>query len=90
MIPVLPTPHLSSRTGAWRVLRPVLESEKCNRCLLCWLFCPEGSIRREKDSIRIDLDYCKGCGICARECPRKALRMVEEASFMGEGGGNLA
>ncbi len=25
-----------------------------------------------------DLNYCKGCGICANECPRKAIRMVLE------------
>jgi pyruvate ferredoxin oxidoreductase delta subunit len=27
---------------------------------------------------RIDYDYCKGCGICAVECPRKAIEMVPE------------
>jgi Pyruvate/2-oxoacid:ferredoxin oxidoreductase delta subunit len=27
----------------------------------------------------IDYDYCKGCGICAHECPRHAIEMVEEA-----------
>lgn len=25
-----------------------------------------------------DLNYCKGCGICANECPRKAITMVLE------------
>jgi pyruvate ferredoxin oxidoreductase delta subunit len=25
-----------------------------------------------------DLDYCKGCGICARECPTRCIEMVEE------------
>jgi Pyruvate/2-oxoacid:ferredoxin oxidoreductase delta subunit len=23
------------------------------------------------------LDYCKGCGICAEECPRKAIQMLD-------------
>ncbi|MFW6113967.1 MAG: 4Fe-4S binding protein, partial [Actinomycetota bacterium] len=23
-------------------------------------------------------DYCKGCGVCAEECPRKAITMVKE------------
>ena len=27
---------------------------------------------------RVDLDFCKGCGICARECPCGAIRMVDE------------
>ncbi|MFA5614071.1 MAG: 4Fe-4S binding protein, partial [Methanoculleus sp.] len=26
----------------------------------------------------IDLDYCKGCGICANECPKNAITMVRE------------
>ncbi len=28
--------------------------------------------------VEIDLDYCKGCGICAEECPAKAIQMVRE------------
>jgi Pyruvate/2-oxoacid:ferredoxin oxidoreductase delta subunit len=26
----------------------------------------------------INYDYCKGCGICAEECPVKCIAMVEE------------
>jgi pyruvate ferredoxin oxidoreductase delta subunit len=26
----------------------------------------------------IDLDYCKGCGICAEECPVDAIEMIQE------------
>jgi len=25
-----------------------------------------------------DLDYCKGCGICAAICPKGAIQMVME------------
>jgi pyruvate ferredoxin oxidoreductase delta subunit len=25
-----------------------------------------------------DLDYCKGCGICAKECPTRCIEMVQE------------
>ena len=25
-----------------------------------------------------NLDYCKGCGICAYECPTKCIEMIEE------------
>jgi Pyruvate/2-oxoacid:ferredoxin oxidoreductase delta subunit len=26
----------------------------------------------------IDLDYCKGCGLCVAECPRSAMALTEE------------
>ena len=62
-------------TGTWRTFRPVLDEKKCNKCLLCWIYCPEACISKD---IRIDYDYCKGCGICAEECPAKAVVMVKE------------
>jgi pyruvate ferredoxin oxidoreductase delta subunit len=66
-------------TGSWRVFRPILNKEKCVKCLRCWIFCPEGSIHREKDnSVKIDYDFCKGCGVCANECSVKAIIMERE------------
>ncbi len=66
-------------TGAWRSSRPILDKEKCTHCMFCWLFCPDGSIRVENGKVMgIDLAHCKGCGICAAECPRKAISMMEE------------
>jgi pyruvate ferredoxin oxidoreductase gamma subunit len=69
------------KTGGWRVERPILNKEKCINCLLCWISCPEGAIKVQDGKIAgIDLDYCKGCGICAVECPPKvkAIDMVPE------------
>lgn len=67
------------KTGDWRTFRPIIDESKCRRCLLCWVYCPEGCVERlEGDKIRIDLDYCKGCGICAHECPAKAIKMERE------------
>jgi pyruvate ferredoxin oxidoreductase delta subunit len=72
------------RTGDWRSSRPEIDREKCTpcktgkpSCFICWLYCPEGVVQRST-TVEIDLDYCKGCGICAEECPTKAIRMVEE------------
>jgi pyruvate ferredoxin oxidoreductase delta subunit len=46
--------------------------------MICWVFCPDGAIQIENGKVvGIDLDHCKGCGICAEECPRKAVSMVE-------------
>lgn len=70
------------RTGEWRTgFRPVWHQEGCVHCLMCWLFCPDTAIEVENGKmIGIDYDHCKGCGICARECPRKekALEMERE------------
>jgi pyruvate ferredoxin oxidoreductase delta subunit len=65
-------------TGDWRTQRPVLQESKCTNCLFCWIWCPEPAIIREPKKISFDYDYCKGCGICATECPVKAITMVEE------------
>jgi len=46
--------------------------------MICVEFCPDGAIYEVEDSVEIDYDYCKGCGICANECPYKAVKMVEE------------
>lgn len=59
----------------------------CNRCDNCLVFCPDISILRRGDWVteypvypffEVDYDYCKGCGICAAECPRRAITMEEE------------
>jgi 2-oxoisovalerate ferredoxin oxidoreductase delta subunit len=45
------------------------------------MFCPDSAIKIENDKVvGIDYDYCKGCGICAQECPKKvqAIVMVKE------------
>jgi pyruvate ferredoxin oxidoreductase delta subunit len=46
--------------------------------MFCWVFCPEGCIDKTTEVLKIDLDYCKGCGICAVECPKKCIEMVKE------------
>lgn len=71
-----PVKGAGGKTGSWRTHRPVLDKEKCSDCLMCWLLCPEGCIAKEDHSI--DYDYCKGCGVCEAECPRKAITMVKE------------
>ena len=51
----------------------------CNDCELCLIFCPDNAIRRrEGGGFEIDMDYCKGCGLCAEECPRGAIVMTRE------------
>ena len=67
------------QTGDWRLQRPIIDKSKCNKCTLCYIFCPEGCIERDAEGyFEVNLFYCKGCGICATECPKKAITMVEE------------
>ncbi|MFC1954270.1 pyruvate ferredoxin oxidoreductase [Chloroflexota bacterium] len=72
-------------TGSWRTERPVLDKEKCNYCCLCALFCPPQCMNDMGDHFMPNLDYCKGCGVCAKECVRKAIIMVPEGEFSDEG-----
>jgi pyruvate ferredoxin oxidoreductase delta subunit len=64
-------------TGDWKTYTPMRDPEKCTKCLLCVLFCPDGAIhwQKDQDDIEFDLNFCKGCGICANECPTKAIEM---------------
>jgi pyruvate ferredoxin oxidoreductase delta subunit len=64
-------------TGDWKTYMPIRDLEKCTICLTCVMDCPEGAIkwRPELGKIEIDYSYCKGCGICANECPVKAITM---------------
>ncbi len=66
------------KTGDWRALKPVVDMNKCVKCMLCWIFCPDMAIIWDGEEIKINYDYCKGCGICAHECPVKAIDMVPE------------
>lgn len=47
----------------------------CTQCDTCLVYCPEGIIRRAAPGYEVDYSYCKGCGICVEECPRRALEM---------------
>ena len=74
----------AGKTGGWRSSKPVIDPSRCTpmknqrpSCFICWLYCPEGVVTRAIP-VEIDLDYCKGCGICAEECPTKAIQMIDE------------
>jgi pyruvate ferredoxin oxidoreductase delta subunit len=77
----LPYPGSSKdyHTGSWRSMRPIWKKERCVRCGVCDMFCPEAAVKpNEAKEYGANLDYCKGCGICARECVTGAITMVKE------------
>ena len=67
------------KTGDWRTMTPVFVEEKCMHCMYCVPYCPDSCIP-VKDDKRLDFDfnYCKGCGICYKICPFKAIDFVKE------------
>jgi 2-oxoacid:acceptor oxidoreductase delta subunit (pyruvate/2-ketoisovalerate family) len=65
-------------TGEWRYQRPVITTDKCCQCGWCYIYCPTGCIENKGTYFAADLDYCKGCSICARVCPVDAIKMVKE------------
>jgi len=78
----------AGRTGEWRNVLPVIDEQKClparqNKpaCFLCWLYCPEAVISKTIP-VQINLEYCKGCGICLQVCPVQAITMVNEEELV--------
>ena len=69
----------------WRNKVPVCEDAKCTCPGFCIseVLCPDGTgfIVREglpQQGYRIDVDFCRGCGLCVEVCVGHALTMVDE------------
>lgn len=54
---------------ALREAKRCLSCGVCFECDNCWHFCPDAAVIKKTEGYEIDYDYCKGCGICAQECP---------------------
>ena len=70
----------NNKTGPWRTeVRPKFLKKNCIACNMCLLVCPESCITGQgKNNYDFDADYCKGCGMCAAECPCGAIAVVAE------------
>ena len=73
------------QTGTWRSMRPLRDLEQCTQCLICWIMCPDSAIRIEDGQVAgFDYDHCKGCGICAEQCPVTIKKPHSETGEMGK------
>ncbi|MGE5338791.1 MAG: NAD(P)-binding protein [Gemmatimonadota bacterium] len=62
------------------------ETERCFSCGTCIFcdncvnYCPDLAVKRREDGAGylVLTDYCKGCGLCVKECPTGSMKMVEE------------
>ncbi len=62
--------------------RRCLSCGNCFECDNCYSLCPDNAIVKlgAGNRFSINYDYCKGCGVCAEECPCGAIDMVAEVT----------
>ncbi|MDP2826443.1 MAG: NAD(P)-binding protein [Sulfuritalea sp.] len=60
--------------------RRCMSCGNCFECDNCYGVCPDNAVIKlgPGKRFKFNLDYCKGCGMCAAECPCGAIRMVAE------------
>jgi 2-oxoacid:acceptor oxidoreductase delta subunit (pyruvate/2-ketoisovalerate family) len=60
--------------------RRCMSCGNCFECDNCFGVCPDNAVIKlgPGKRFRVDLDYCKGCGICAQECPSGSILMIPE------------
>ena len=60
--------------------RRCMSCGNCFECDNCFGVCPDNAVHKLGPGLRyeFDYDYCKGCGLCAAECPCGAIDMVPE------------
>jgi pyruvate ferredoxin oxidoreductase delta subunit len=76
--------HLVTTNSNYRSSKPIIDITLCVGCLACYVACPDGAIVRDGKKVRMDYDFCKGCGICASECKVKAIAMKKETQGENE------
>jgi 2-oxoacid:acceptor oxidoreductase delta subunit (pyruvate/2-ketoisovalerate family) len=60
--------------------RRCLSCGGCISCDNCFALCPDNAVIKlgPEKSYAVDLDYCKGCGLCVEECPTGSMTMEPE------------
>ena len=60
--------------------RRCLSCGNCFECDNCYGVCPDNAVIKlgPGQRFQFNYDYCKGCGVCAAECPCGAIDMLQE------------
>jgi len=60
--------------------RRCLSCGNCFECDNCYGVCPDNAVIKlgPGNGFEFNFDYCKGCGLCASECPCGAIAMLPE------------
>lgn len=72
------------RSAALAEAQRCLSCGNCLACDNCWTFCPDNAVIKTAELATdgshylFDLNYCKGCGLCAHECPTGYIQMLPE------------
>lgn len=66
-----------------RTMRPVVDFDKCVKCTLCWLQCPDSCFDVTPERLYdANMEACCGCGVCEAVCPvEDCITMVNESAF---------
>jgi NADPH-dependent glutamate synthase beta subunit-like oxidoreductase len=74
---------LDAETALYEARR-CMSCGNCFGCDNCYGVCPDSAVLKIAGAgahgYEIDLEYCKGCGLCAEECPAGAIVMEPESS----------
>ncbi len=67
-----------------RTMRPVVDFDKCVKCTLCWLQCPDSCFDVTPEHLYdANMEACCGCGVCEAVCPvEHCITMVNETAFV--------
>jgi NADPH-dependent glutamate synthase beta subunit-like oxidoreductase len=68
-------------TTALYEARRCMSCGNCFSCDNCYGMCPDNAVVKlgsRAEPYAFDYDYCKGCGLCAAECPCGAIEMVPQ------------
>lgn len=72
---VLFNDKLTERMFSISTPKLVIDTDKCERCMMCLKNCPKGTIRMSvNDNVQIDTSECISCMICMEICPFAAVK----------------